>query len=104
MDEKWQQSIDGLRQKRETLSQGGGPERIAKQHASGKLTARERLEALFDNGVFFEMNDMITSRATDFGMAPGAATGKSTMPDGGAASTSASVCRRSGRIASIFRS
>jgi propionyl-CoA carboxylase beta chain len=68
MDEKWQQSIDGLRQKRETLSQGGGPERIAKQHASGKLTARERLEALFDNGVFFEMNDMITSRATDFGM------------------------------------
>ncbi len=68
MDDKWQHSIDQLKQKRATLSQGGGPERIAKQHASGKLTARERLEALFDYGDFCEMNDMITSRATDFGM------------------------------------
>ena len=68
MDEKWQSRIDDLNKRRENAAAGGGAERIAKQHASGKLTARERLEALFDNGVFYEMNDMITSRATDFGM------------------------------------
>lgn len=68
MDEKWQESINYLNQKRETISQGGGLDRIAKQHSSGKLTARERMEALFDDGTFIEIDNMITSRATDFGM------------------------------------
>ncbi len=68
MSDKWQDSIAGLQKRRETLAVGGGQDRIAKQHSSGKLTARERLEALFDGGVFYELNDMITSRATDFGM------------------------------------
>lgn len=68
MEQKWRNSIDSLNQRRETVSQAGGLDRIAKQHASGKLTARERMEALFDDDTFVEFNDMISSRATDFGM------------------------------------
>lgn len=47
---------------------GGGEDRMAKQHAKGKLTARERLAILFDGGVYQEINQMIESRCTDFGM------------------------------------
>ena len=47
---------------------GGGKSRIAKQHSLGKLTARERIEALFDDDTFVEINDQITSRALDFDM------------------------------------
>ena len=68
MDQKWKDSVDQLNQRREIVSEAGGMDRIAKQHSSGKLTARERLDALFDDGTFVEINDMITSRATDFGM------------------------------------
>lgn len=68
MDQIWQNSIDRLNRKRNTVAEAGGLDRIAKQHASGKLTARERMDALFDDNTFVEINDMITSRATDFGM------------------------------------
>jgi propionyl-CoA carboxylase beta chain len=68
MDELWQNSIDRLESRREAVLAAGGAERIAKQHASGKLTARERMEALFDDGTFVELNDQITSRCSDFGM------------------------------------
>ena len=68
MDQKWQESIERLNKRREAVAQAGGEERIAKQHASGKHTARERMEALFDDGTFVEINDQITSRSTDFGM------------------------------------
>ena len=47
---------------------GGGPERVAKQHAAGKMTARERLEAFFDPGSFNETDPFVTHRATGFGM------------------------------------
>ncbi|GAB4242769.1 MAG: acyl-CoA carboxylase subunit beta [Thermoleophilia bacterium] len=47
---------------------GEGPERIAKQHESGKLTARERLDLLFDEGTFNEMDRFVTHRVSDFGM------------------------------------
>jgi len=47
---------------------GGGPERIARQHERGKMTARERLEALLDPGSFFELDAFVTHRATEFGM------------------------------------
>ncbi|MFZ5471430.1 MAG: acyl-CoA carboxylase subunit beta [Myxococcota bacterium] len=53
----------------ELAEQGGGPERIAKQHEAGKLTARERLELLLDPGSFCELDKLVTHRATDFGMA-----------------------------------
>lgn len=48
---------------------GGGEERIARQHAAGKLTARERLELLLDPGSFVELDRLVTHRCYDFGMA-----------------------------------
>ncbi|MCF6223676.1 MAG: acyl-CoA carboxylase subunit beta [Flavobacteriaceae bacterium] len=47
---------------------GGGIERIKKQHQKKKLTARERIEILMDEGSFEEMGMMVTHRTTDFGM------------------------------------
>jgi propionyl-CoA carboxylase beta chain len=47
---------------------GGGPERVEKQHAAGKLTARERIDLLLDPGTFVEMDRFKTHRCTDFGM------------------------------------
>jgi propionyl-CoA carboxylase beta chain len=47
--------------------QGGGPERVAKQHASGKMTARERLESLLDPGSFFELDAFTVHRVAEFG-------------------------------------
>jgi propionyl-CoA carboxylase beta chain len=47
---------------------GGGPERVAKQHEAGKLTARERLDLLLDPGSFEEMDKLVVHRARDFGM------------------------------------
>ncbi len=47
---------------------GGGPERIQRQHAQGKKTARERLETLLDPGSFMELDAFVTHRATEFGL------------------------------------
>jgi propionyl-CoA carboxylase beta chain len=47
---------------------GGGQERIDRQHAAGKLTARERLALLLDPGSFVEMDKFVTHRSADFGM------------------------------------
>jgi propionyl-CoA carboxylase beta chain len=48
---------------------GGGPERIGRQHAAGKKTARERIAALVDKGSFEELDRFVVHQATDFGMA-----------------------------------
>jgi acetyl-CoA carboxylase carboxyltransferase component len=48
--------------------QGGGPERLQRQHARGKMSARERLEVLLDPGSFFELDAFATHRATEFGL------------------------------------
>jgi propionyl-CoA carboxylase beta chain len=48
---------------------GGGVERLERQHAGGKLTARERMELLFDPGTFEELDKLVTHRCLDFGMA-----------------------------------
>jgi propionyl-CoA carboxylase beta chain len=48
---------------------GGGGDRLERQHASGKLTARERIDLLFDPGTFEEVDKLVTHRCTDFGMA-----------------------------------
>jgi propionyl-CoA carboxylase beta chain len=47
---------------------GGGQARIDAQHARGKLTARERVELLVDQGSFNEMDMLVTHRCNDFGM------------------------------------
>ena len=49
------QLVKDLEEKQAQVRQMGGPERIQKQHERGKLTARERMAAFFDNGVFFEV-------------------------------------------------
>ncbi len=47
---------------------GGGQERIDKQHKDGKLTARQRIDLLFDPGTFEELDRFVTHRCHDFGM------------------------------------
>ena len=61
--------IENLRQKRARIVQGGGRERIDKQHAAGKLTARERIERLVDYASFQEVGIFASHRSTYFGMA-----------------------------------
>ncbi|HEV7200648.1 MAG TPA: carboxyl transferase domain-containing protein, partial [Candidatus Limnocylindria bacterium] len=53
---------------RDAARLGGGEERIAQQHARGKLTARERLEILLDDDSFAELDAFVTHRTTDFGL------------------------------------
>src|SRR6202451_4112319 len=48
--------------------EGGGPERRAREHKAGKLSARERIDLLLDEGTFEETDKFVTHRATDFGM------------------------------------
>ena len=48
--------------------EGGGKARVDKQHAAGKLTARERIELLLDPGSFIELDRFVTHRCADFGM------------------------------------
>jgi methylmalonyl-CoA carboxyltransferase 12S subunit len=61
--------IESLRKKRAKIERGGGRERIDKQHAAGKLTARERIERLIDQGSFQEVGLFARHRSTYFGMA-----------------------------------
>jgi propionyl-CoA carboxylase beta chain len=64
-----EEKIKKLEELNERALQGGGPDRIERQHRGGKLTARERLELLFDPGTFVEIDKFVTHRCTDFGMA-----------------------------------
>ncbi|MGE4601774.1 MAG: acyl-CoA carboxylase subunit beta [Planctomycetota bacterium] len=56
------------RKRIEAARLGGGEERLKRQHDAGKLTARERIEVLLDEGTFQEMDALVTHRCTDFGM------------------------------------
>ena len=49
-------------------SQGGGVERVEKQHANGHMTARERIDMLLDKGTFNEIDKFVIHHCTDFGM------------------------------------
>ncbi|MEJ2162960.1 MAG: acyl-CoA carboxylase subunit beta [Robiginitalea sp.] len=64
MDKK----IEELQKRLQEAHQGGGAQRIEKQHAQKKLTARERIAYLLDEGSFEEMGALVTHRTTDFGM------------------------------------
>jgi len=57
-----------LEERRKKAMEGGGKDRIKKQHEKGKLTARERIEKLLDEGTFVELGMFAESRATEFGM------------------------------------
>ena len=63
-----QEILQQLEAKRAAARLGGGQKRIDAQHAKGKLTARERLEVLLDEGTFEEWDMFVEHRCTDFGM------------------------------------
>jgi acetyl-CoA carboxylase carboxyltransferase component len=60
--------VQKLRELRQQAMLGGGQKRIDRQHAKGKLTARERLNLLLDEGSFREIDTFVTHRATGFGI------------------------------------
>tara|TARA_B100002051_G_scaffold169125_1_gene159743 strand:- start:938 stop:2470 length:1533 start_codon:yes stop_codon:yes gene_type:complete len=62
------ENIKELKRKKAAAKLGGGEERIKKQHAKGKLTARERLQILLDEGSFQELDMFVEHRAVDFDM------------------------------------
>ena len=64
-----QEKLDELRRRNARAEAGGGEERRAREHAEGKLSARERLELLFDEGTFEEIDKLVEHRCQDFGMA-----------------------------------
>ena len=64
-----QERIKQLLDYREKARQGGGEKRIDDQHAKGKLTARERITLLLDEGSFEEYDMFVTHRTEDFGLA-----------------------------------
>jgi acetyl-CoA carboxylase carboxyltransferase component len=80
-----QAKLTDLRRRKAEIAKGGGAEKTAKQHALGKMTARERLAGLFDPGSFLENQTFIKHRCTQFGMeeqtipADGVVTGSGTI-------------------------
>jgi propionyl-CoA carboxylase beta subunit len=60
---------DALRDRVRRAEEGGGRERRERQHREGKLTARERMDALLDEGTFEELDQLVEHRCLDFGMA-----------------------------------
>lgn len=63
-----QEKIDEVLKKKEEAKLGGGKERIKSQHDKGKLTARERIELLVDEGSFEELDIFVKHRSKDFGL------------------------------------
>ena len=63
-----QDRLKEMRGRYEAAREGGGPERIEKQHKAGKLSARERVDALLDPGSFEELDALVVHRNNDFGM------------------------------------
>ena len=61
-------AIQGLLEKEEKILQMGGEKAVAKQKQGGKLTARERLDLLFDEGTFRELDMFVSHRCDNFGM------------------------------------
>lgn len=62
-----QVKIEKMLQKTAVVLAAGGEKRIAKQHAAGKMTARERIASLLDENSFVELDRFVKHRCTDFG-------------------------------------
>jgi len=63
-----QSKLDQLREREQQAEQGGGAARVEKQHAAGKITARERIEFLLDDDSFQEFDKLVEHRSRDFGL------------------------------------
>ncbi len=64
-----EQKAEELRRRNQLAEEGGGAKRRERQHKEGKMSARERIEFLLDEGTFEETDKLVTHRCTDFGMA-----------------------------------
>ncbi|MBD5448987.1 MAG: acyl-CoA carboxylase subunit beta [Lachnospiraceae bacterium] len=62
----WNEAVKDLDNRRQKALLGGGQSKIDKQHAAGKMTARERIEVLLDQGTFVEVDGFLESRIDDF--------------------------------------
>ena len=60
--------LDEVHRRHRAAEEGGGPERRERQHKEGKLSARERVDILLDEGSFEEMDKLVEHRCRDFGM------------------------------------
>ena len=60
--------VDELRRRKAQAVAGGGQARVSAQHSKGKLTARERLDLLLDEGSFMEVDPLVEHRCRDFDM------------------------------------
>src|SRR5580700_1929713 len=65
---KHEDRLEELRRRNSDAEQGGGPERRERQHKEGKLSARERIELLLDEGTFEELDKFVRHHCQDFGM------------------------------------
>lgn len=65
---KKQSKLEQLREREQLAEQGGGAARVEKQHAAGKMTARERVEFLLDEDTFQEFDKLVEHRSRDFGL------------------------------------
>ena len=63
-----EERLQDLRNRKSRSEIGGGQERIDRQHQKGKMTARERIEVLLDEGTFQEIDALVEHRCRDFGM------------------------------------
>src|SRR5882672_8448564 len=68
MSDKKTSLFRDLDERNQKALEGGGKDRIDKQHQAGKLTARERVDLLLDPGSFVELDRFVTHRCSDFGM------------------------------------
>jgi propionyl-CoA carboxylase beta chain len=68
MSRKKRSQLDRYNELSKQAELGGGQERIERQHEAGKLTARERIELLLDDGTFEEFDKLVTHRSRDFGL------------------------------------
>jgi len=88
-----QEILEKLEERRAEARLGGGAARIEAQHAKGKLTARERIDVLLDEGTFEEFDMFVAHRCTDFGM------GATTYPGDGVVTGWGTV---NGRLVYVF--
>src|SRR5436190_21861208 len=63
-----EQKLQELKRRDQLAEEGGGKERRERQHNEGKMSARERIEFLLDEGTFEETDRFVTHRANEFGM------------------------------------